>query len=336
MRLALAVCAALLASCGTKKQAAPEVSGLATVPVSATAVVVVDVVRVIDSELVVRAVDQLLLRDPSLRDKWQALGTDCKLDAHKLKHVLLVIGQPPAQGTTTGPVLMIATGQIAEDELASCVRKIVGQGGGALTAKDVGGKTLYQAKDGNRTMFFAFGKPDTVVLGSNEPFVLEALGTGNKLAENLELRGWMKLADQKAPIWAAGKVDERVRGGVVKLTNGQVKEGPVAIVMAANPTDGIAIEVGAVMASEADAKALESFTKTQQGMFAMAAQAHKAGKIVDKLTISADKRVMRIKAALTTADINLLISVLDGRSATAQDSPPAAPGSAEGSQATGP
>jgi len=336
MKLALVVCAAALAGCGSKKSSVPEVSGLAAVPASATAVVVVDVVRVIDSELVQTAVDRLLLRDPNLRERWETLGTDCKLDARKLKHVVLVIGQPPAQGTTTGPVLMIATGQIAEAELASCVRKIVGQGGGTLTAKDAGGRTLYQAKDGNRTMFFAFGKPDTVVLGSNEAFVVEALGDGKKLRENAELLGFMKLADQKAPVWAAGKVDERVRGGVVKLTNGQVKEGPVAIVLSANPSDGIALEVGAVMASEADAKALESFTKTQQGMLAMAAQAYKAGKIVDKLTISADKRVMRIKAALTTADINLLISVLDGGSITAQDSPPAAPGSAEGSGAAGP
>src|SRR5262245_23671529 len=226
MKRALVVCAAALAGCGSKKSSVPEVSGLAAVPASATAVVVVDVVRVIDSELVQTAVDRLLLRDPNLRERWETLGTDCKLDARKLKHIVLVIGQPPAQGTTTGPVLMIETGQIAEDELASCMRKIVGQGGGALTAKDAGGRTLYQAKDGNRTMFFAFGKPDTVVLGSNEAFVVEAIGNGKKLADNPELTGWMKLADQKAPVWAAGKVDERVRGGVVKLTNGQVKEGP--------------------------------------------------------------------------------------------------------------
>src|SRR5262245_8490784 len=118
MKLALVVCAAVLAGCGSKKRTTPEVSGLAAVPASAPAVVVVDVPRVIDSDLVVRAVDQLLLRDTTLRAKWEALGNDCKIDARKLRHVVLVIGPAPAQGASTGPVLMIATGQIAEADLA--------------------------------------------------------------------------------------------------------------------------------------------------------------------------------------------------------------------------
>jgi hypothetical protein len=335
---ALVVCAAALAGCGSKKKAAPEVSGLAAVPASATAVVVADVGRVIDSSLVERAVDQLLLRDPTLRDRWQALYNNCKLDARKIKHVVLAIGprvtDPAGPGASpapaTGPVIMVATGQIVESDLASCVRTIVGQGGGALTAKDVGGRTLYQAKDGNRTMFFAFGKPDTVVLGSNEAYVTEALGAGKKVADNAELTGWMKLVDQNAPVWAVGKVDERVRGGLVKLTSGKVSQGPVAMVLSATPTNGIAMEVGAVMASEADAKALESFAKAQQGLMAMAAQAKSLGKVVDKLAISSDKQVVRFKAALSPADINLIISALDAGGITAQDSPPADPGSASG------
>src|SRR5262245_18058675 len=99
MRLALVCAAALLAGCGSKKKAAPEVSGLAAVPASATAVVVADVVRVVDSTLVVRAVDQLLLGDPALRERWDAVTTNCKIDAHKLKHVVLAIG--PRDGGAT-------------------------------------------------------------------------------------------------------------------------------------------------------------------------------------------------------------------------------------------
>lgn len=334
MKLAtLVACAALVAGCGSKKnKATPEVSGLGAVPASATAVVVADVARVIDSPLVQRAVDQLLLRDPQLSERWQHLSTSCKLDASKLKHVVLAIGPSQGQGPGTGPVLMVVTGQLVESELASCVRGMVGQGGGSLTAKDLGGRTLYQAKDGNRTMFFAFGKPDTVVLGSNEAFVTEALGTGKKASDNAELASWIKLADQKAPLWAAGKVDERVRGGLVKLTSGQVTQGPAAMVMSANPSDGISIEVGAVMASEQDAKTLESFAKTQLGLMAMAAQAKSLGKVVDKIAISAEKQVVRFKAALGAEEVNLLISALDGGGVTAQDSPPATtePGSGAG------
>jgi hypothetical protein len=336
MKLAYVAAAAVLAvGCGSKsKKALPEVSGLAAVPASATAVVVADVSRVVDAPLVERAVDQLLLRDPQLNQRWQQLATTCKVDPKKLKHVVLAIGPHEGKGPGTGPVLMVVTGQIVETELAGCVRTIVGQGGGTLTAKDIGGRTLYQAKDQNRTMYFAFGKADTVVLGSNEAYVTEALGTGKKVADNGELVGYMKLANQSAPVWAAGKVDERVRGGLVKLTGGQVKEGPTAMVVSADPTNGLGLEVGAAMASEADAKTLESFAKAQLGLMAMAAQAKSLGKVVDKVTISAEKQVVRFKAALTVDDVNLLISALDGGGVTAQDSPPATePGSAAGAAA---
>ncbi len=329
-KLALVACAAVLATgCGKKAtKATPEVSGLAAVPASAQAVVVADVTRVIDAPLVQRAVDQLLLRDPVLAERWQRFSTSCKVDARKLKHVVLAVS--PMQGQHTGPVLMVATGQIVESDLASCVRSMVGQGGGSLTAKQVGGRTLYQAKDGNRTMFFAFGKPDTVLFSSNEAYLIEGLGTGKKVTDNAELMGWIKLVDQKAPLWAAGKVDERVRGGLVKLTNGQIAQGPLAIVMSANPTDGLALEVSAVMTSEKDAKTLESFAKSQIGLMAMAAQGRSLGKVVDKVTISTDKEVVRFRAPLTTDEVNLLISALDGGGSAAQDSPPATPGSAAG------
>ena len=49
-------------------------------------------------------------------------------------------------------------------------------------------RTVYEAKDGNRVMDFAFVRPDTVVLGSNEAFVTEAIGTGKKALDNAELK----------------------------------------------------------------------------------------------------------------------------------------------------
>ncbi len=333
MKLAtLVACAALAVGCGKKKpQVIPDVSGLAAVPASATAVVVADVARVVDSPLVQRAVDQLLLRDPQLAERWEQLASTCNLDARKLKHVILAIGPTKDEGPGTGPVLMVVTGQLVETELATCVRSMVGQGGGTLTAKPLANRTLYQAKDKNRTMFFAFGQADTVVLGSNEAYVTEALGTGKKVKDNAELASWIALVDHKAPLWAAGKVDERVRGGLVKLTGGQVSQGPVAMVMSADPQDGLTMEVGAVMASDQDAKTLESFAKSQLGLMAMAAQAQSLGKVVNKITISAEKQVVRFKAALGTEEVNLLISALDGGGATAQDSPPAPSAGSAGS-----
>jgi hypothetical protein len=334
MRLAIAcgLAAALVAGCGKKSRArAPDVAGLDAVPASAHVVIVADAARLAGSPLVERAVDQLLLRDADLATRWQRLRESCKLEVEQLRHVILAIGPAPGPSAATGPVLMVATGKLVETELASCVRAMVGQGGGTLTAKDLAGRTLYQARDGNRTMFFAFGRADTVVLGSNEAFVIEALGPGAKVTSNPELVRWMNLADQKAPLWAAGRVDERVRGGLVRASDGQLAAGPVAIVLSADPSDGARLDLGAVMASAADAKTLESFANGQLGLLAIVAQARRLGKVVDKVAIRTEGEVVRFRAALGPAEVNQLLSALDEAEVPAQDSPPAPePGSAEG------
>ncbi len=310
-----------------------------------------DVARVASSPLVQRAVETFLLKDADLASRWQRLQDSCKLDITALKHIVLAIGPsgaaasatgsgfaggsaaPVAPPTTTGgpgtgPVIMIVTGKLVETELAACVRAMVGHGGGTLTAKTTNGRTLYQAKDGNRTMYFAFGRADTVVLGSNEAYVSEALGTGKKVADNVELSKWLALVDQKAPIWAAGRVDERVRAGLVKVTDGQLSAGPSAMLLSIDPSNGASLDLGAVMASAADAKTLESFAKTQLSLMAMAAQMKSLGKVVDKVSIEATAEVVHFKANLAMEDVNQLISALDGAEASAQDSPPATgPGS---------
>jgi hypothetical protein len=332
--LIVSVALVVAAGCGKKSNKPPAlIAGLSAVPESAQVVLSADVARVAGSPLVTRAVETFLLGDVELAARWQALQDSCKLDITKLKSIVLAIGPATKSdgGPGTGPVIMVATGQLVEADIAACVQAMVGHGGGTLTAKPLAGRTLYQAKEGNRTMFFAFSRPDTVVLGSNEAYVSEALGPGKKAADNTDLMRWVKLVDQKAPLWAAGKVDDRVRAGLVKVTGGQLKEGPSAMILAVDPTDGAKLDLGAVMASAADAKALESFAKTQLSLMAMAAQAKSLGKIVDKVAISADGELVRFKADLGMADVNQLISALDGEDAGKQDSPPTpGPGSAAG------
>jgi hypothetical protein len=327
--LVVVTVAGAVAGCGKKSgdgaSAPPEVTGLAAVPASAEVVIAADVARVVDAPLVSRAVDQLLQRDAELAARWQRLHDACKIDiATQVKHVVLAVGPHDGPQPGTGPVLMIATGTLVETELASCVRAMVGQGGGSLTAKDVAGHTLYRAKESNRDMFFAFGGPTTVVLGSNEAYVIEALGGGKKVLDNPDMKRWIGLADQKAPLWGAGKVDERVRSGLVKVTAGQVAHGPSAMVISMDPTMGVKLEVDAVMASPSDAKALESFAKQNLALLGMAAQAKGMEKVVDQITIAVDGSLVRFKATLDTNDVNQLLSGLDGGAVPAQVSPPAA------------
>jgi hypothetical protein len=313
------------ASCGKKSSSngpSPDVSGLAAVPASAEVVIAIDVQRVLDAPLVDRAIDVLLQHDAVLAERWQKLHDSCKLDPKQFEHVALAIGPHTGPAPGTGPVLVVATGKLVETELAACVRTMVGGGSGGLTATPLGKRTMYQAKDGTHVMFFAFGRADTVVMSANEAFVTEALGTGKKIGDNPEMAKWMALADQKAPIWAAGRVDDRVRQGLVKVANGTLSAGPAAMVVAIDATKGAKIELGAVMASPADAKALELFAKTQLGLVAMAAQAKGLGKLVDKVEITSDASLVRFIAALDSDEVNQLVSVLDGGGGSAQSAPP--------------
>jgi hypothetical protein len=329
----LLVCAA---ACHKKAARTPDVAGLAAVPASAEVVIAADVPRVAGSPLVQRAVDQLLLRDPELASRWQQLRDRCKLDVGHVHDVVLAIGPPAGNKPGTGPVLMVATGQLSETQLASCVRAMVGQGGGTLSARPVGQRTLYEAKDGNQTMYFAFSRADTVVLGTNAAFVTEAISAGKKALDNPDLARWIGMADQKAPLWAAGRVDPRVREGLVRVTSGKLSSGPEAMVLSLDPTSGAKLEVGAVMTSPQDAKTLETFAKSQIGLLAAAAQARSLGPIVDAVQVSADGSLVRFHVQLSIDDVNRILSALDGGGAAAQDSPPASgpgsAGSATGSQ----
>ena len=54
----------------------------------------------------------------------------------------------------------------------------------------------------------------------------------------------------------------------------------------------------------------------------MVAQMKSLGSVVDKITIATDGTLVRFRAALTMADVNQLLSLLDGGTGPAQGSPP--------------
>jgi hypothetical protein len=331
LRIAIVIGFATCAAWGCGKKAehngpAAEITGLSAVPANAEVVIGADVGKLSQSPIIERAVEQLLLRDTKLADAWKQIREGCKIDITKqVKHVMLALGPTSPGGRPgTGPALMIATGSLPETDLSDCIGKLVGKGGGSVTGRDVAGRTVYQVKDGARTMFYAYGRPDTVVLGTTEAYVIEAIGTGAKLPSHPEFAAWLRLADQNAPVWAVGRVDDRVRAGLVKVLPG-LKSGPSAIFGTIDPTDGAKLELGAVMATAEDAKQLETFTNEQKKVFVMVAQARSLGSLVQKVGIQAGANIVRFRAPLDMDDVNHLLSMLDGKAPAAQDSPPAAP-----------
>ncbi len=300
----------------------PEVSGLAAVPATAQVVIGADVSKLTDSPIIARAVERLLMTEPKLAESWAHVQESCKIDPiRQLRHVMLAIGPSPG-AAGTGPVLMVATGTLNEPDLASCIRTMVGKGGGTLTAKSVVGRSIYQVVDGNRTMFFAFSRADTVVLGTNEAWVTEALGTGLKAASNPDLSAWLQLIDQRKPIWAVGRIDPRVGQGLVTATQGKLSEQPQAFVATIDATAGAKLDLGVVMKTAEMAKTLESWAKNELAVVGMAAQLKSLGPIVSKVTVTAEQTVVRFRAALTMDEVNQLLSVLDEKPAPEQGSPP--------------
>jgi len=322
------------AGCGHKSSPPsgppPEITGLAAVPASAQAVLGADIAKLAGSPVIDRAVEQLLLRNSGLADRWARVKDDCKIDlAKQVKRVMLAIG-PPAQAPGTGPVIMVVIGSIPEADLKDCVGKLVGGGGGTVTGKLVAGRTLYLAKDGNRAMYFAYGKPDTVVLGANEAYVTEALGSGKKATDNPDLARWLTLVNQNSSLWAVGRTDARVRDGLVQLTQGKLSAGPVAYAATAELAEGASLALDAVMAKPDDAKALEAFARGELALLTAAAQWKSLGSVVGKVTLAVDNEIVHFRAPLSVDDLNQLLSALDGGSTPAQDSAPPTPGSGSG------
>jgi hypothetical protein len=63
----------------------------------------------------------------------------------------------------------------------------------------------------------------------------------------------------------------------------------------------------------------------------MAAQLKSLGKLVNKVSIEASGNVVRFRAPLDMADVNHLLSMLDGGRAAPQDSPPPTQAPSDGS-----
>ncbi|HEX8106949.1 MAG TPA: hypothetical protein VF516_04430 [Kofleriaceae bacterium] len=334
--LILALCAAV-PGCGKKDVPSgppPELTGLAVVPASVEVVVGADLVKLTDAPVIDRALEQLLMRDATLSDRWQRLKDECKIDLGKqIKRVMLALGpNRPGPAPGTGPVLMVAVGSLQETELQQCVTKLIGAGGGSVTGKSVAGRTVYLAKDGNRTMYFAYTRPDTVVLSADEAYLTEALGPGKKAPDNPDLTAWRKLVNQSAPLWAVGRTDPRIRDGLVQLTERKISEGPVAFALSADLADGARLQLSAVMNQPDQAKALESYVKGELALLTAAAQLRSLGSVVGKIAVASDGNVVQFHAALTVDDLNRLLSVLDGDSTPPQNRAPPQPSPGSGAQ----
>jgi hypothetical protein len=333
MRVALIAVIAAAHACKKKPDGAgppAAVTGIAAIPADAEVVVSFDVGRLAGSPLVGRAVDLMLQRDDTLRARWARVAAACQIDpVAQIRRVVLALGPR----TKTGQAgLMVVSGDLAEATLATCMKTAVGTGGGEVTARSAGGRTIYAVTEAARTVWFGFGQADTVVLGSNEAWLEQAFAGGPTLADSGALKPLIARADQAAPMWAAGLAPAEVTAGLVKSTGGALKRGPSALFLSVDPSTGLRVELGADLASEDDAKIMEEFIKGQLPGLSLFAQIRALGPLVAKITTQRAGTHVTVGLSLAMDEVNQLLQAIDRPAEDPQDSAPAvAPAPAQGS-----
>ena len=125
------------------------------------------------------------------------------------------------------------------------------------------------------------------------------------------MKVWLGMSDQSAPAWLAARVDPRVGQGLVRVGRGAIGAGPKAVFGSLDPSGGVNAELGAVMSSAEDAKALESLATSQMGLMALAAQWKGLGPVVAATKVSRDGPVVRLRVGLSPDQVKQVVSVID-------------------------
>jgi hypothetical protein len=328
LHLALALAAVALAGgCKDRRRATPAapvpIAALRAIPADAAAVVGLDVERLARSRLVARAVDQMFDRSPEVRDRLTALAATCQLDLPtQVKTVHLALGPPVTTGARAS--ILVATGELTETNLTRCLQAGVGAGGGEVTVRQTGERTLYRLVAGRRELFFGFGDADTVVLGPREDWVLAGLGAGRKVEASPVLGPALATVDRQAAMWAVATVDPELGMALTRLSKGAIAAGPTVVVGTLDPLDGVRATAMFSMTSASDARALAEYARGELAMGTIAARALGLSKVLTKVVADHEGTVVRLRVALTDAEVKDVLAAIDRGRAPGQDAQPAA------------
>ncbi len=284
------------------------VAGLDAVPGTARAVVGLNVPKLRDSALVQRALTWVLDSDPGLRERIEALLSSCGIDpGGDLVSVAIATGETPAQA------LMVVTGTLVEDRVATCVQVAMKAGGGDLSRRELGGRTAYVTvkPGGGEGVWFAFGAKGTVVASTTQDWLEAALGDGPKLSTSAWAAPLVERAGPTAGVWAVGAVEPRVGEGLVRVTAGAVKAPPTHMFAHLEVGDGMEAELGAVMATAADATAVADFGSSQLRAITMLAQGYGLGAAVSKVRIEAEATTAFLRLTLSADEVKEVVSQID-------------------------
>lgn len=320
---------ALCAAC-KKREAAPPppavpaVAALAAIPSDATVVVGLDVRALADSDLVGRALRQMFISDPGLTGRFERLAGDCGVDvARQIEHVHLAMA-PGGLGPARRAIL-VATGRLDEEALARCLQAGVGAGGGDLSVKQAGVRSIYKLVEGRHTVYFGFGQADTVVVGPDETWVEAALADGPKVATG-GLARLLTAVDQTSDLWFVAQMDPELGASLVRTTGGAIAAPPRGVLAELDPRAGLVAHAAFTMESDTDANQLAEFARRELAVGAMAAQLYGLGPAVAKIAVAAQGPEVHFRVRLTDAELKDVLTAIDRAGGGGQDAPPLADG----------
>lgn len=297
--LAIAVMLTLGGACGDKKkkeearetEAKPtlaSVEGLQAVPATASAVIGLDVRKLIESPVVLRAVDRMFARDATLKEELSAVLGACKFDIEKDLDAVTVALIPRA-GTTDS--LLVAKGRFTESALTACLGRFLAESGGRLESSEFEGRALYHqvGADDPAGVWLSFGSKDTLLVASAREALELSLSKGQKLANATSgLARFAPRAKTDAAIWAMAKVDAAVGEGLVAATNGQVKPAQSILGSVDLGEEGMSLLLEVEMSDDSDAKTLISQASIQIQGLALVLQIDAIGPLLKKLQLGTD------------------------------------------------
>ena len=168
-------------------------------------------------------------------------------------------------------------------------------------------------------VWFSVAGPETLVIATSKSWLIQAVGTGEKIAAAPTMASLLKRVDRGADIWAAGKIDPAVGAGLVDQASGAISAPPQAIFGSLDLRRGMELSLGLQMATDQDAKSLESLVSGQMGLMALAAQRYGVGAWVEKLVVTVEARTVFLRASLSEDDVRQILSRIDSSTGSAQN-----------------
>jgi hypothetical protein len=318
-----ALALALLVACGGKKQEEaapppPPIEGMSAIPGGATRVVGGDIAKLVASRLVRRGVAAVFERDTELEQRVERLVDSCQIVPGKnVTHFLIGLGDGADEA------VMALSGSFAENTLAACVQKALGDDG-RLSTKSVGGRTAYLAQSGDGSpVWFALGSSRSLIVASSEEWLDRGLGKGPRLADDAAMKAILADAPTEAAIWAAGKVPEEIGRALVEAAGGEIGP-PRSMTGGLELDEALNAELRARFASAFDANKLKMLAKLQMPAIAAVAQRNGLGKLVSRLDIGSEGDIVVLRLAASAAELSDLLAAVDSDAGSLQN-PASAP-----------